>query len=118
MTAIDRELIAQHPELPEDKFVVRHGTQTQTQTQTGGSSAGAAGGGGSGAPTEAGSRVAHFYLQVLAESFAKDLPGARRGEEQLSALAGEPVGFFRDIRVVRRKPGGATGCDKKLLSAD
>lgn len=34
-------------------------------------------------------KVTHFYLQVLADSFAKELPGVRRAEEQLAALAGE-----------------------------
>lgn len=78
MTAIDQELIAQNPELPEDKFVTRYGAQTASGGATGGSGCGL---------IET-NRVAHFYLQVLAESFAKDLPSARRGEEQLSALAG------------------------------
>ena len=34
-------------------------------------------------------KVTYFYLQVLADSFAKELPGVRRAEEQLAALAGE-----------------------------
>lgn len=49
-------------------------------------SPGGGGGGGGGLAEE---RVAHFYYQVLADSFGKELPGVRRAEEQLAALAGE-----------------------------
>lgn len=34
-------------------------------------------------------KVTHFYYQVLADGFAKELPGVRRAEEQLAALAGD-----------------------------
>lgn len=48
---------------------------------------GSGGGGGGGGLSE--EKVTHFYYQVLADSFAKDLPGIRRAEEQLAALAGK-----------------------------
>lgn len=94
MTAVDQELINSHANFP-DTFV--SGAHANIGVQGHG-----AGGGGTAAaaaaaaadPAGAGpstSRVAQFYLQVLAESFARDLPSARRGVEQLGAVAGRLV---------------------------
>lgn len=106
MTAVDQELIHHDPNLP-DKFVVRAqsqqhpsaaaaaavGTTSLSASVYGAppiaSNPTAAGGGGSVAGGLLEDKVAHFYYQVLADSFAKELPGVRRAEEQLAALAGE-----------------------------
>lgn len=82
-TAVDQELINNQVNFP-DKFVARAHIQSISQGQGSGGGTGGSGGGGS----QSGGKVAKFYLQVLADSFAKDLPSARRGEEQLGALAG------------------------------
>lgn len=97
VTAIDQELIHHDVDFP-DTFVSR---MMQQQQHTGGqvllssknageavANAGSGGGGGGGGES-AGGKPHHFYLQMLAESFAKNLPGVRRGEEQLAALAGK-----------------------------
>lgn len=91
MIAVDQELIYHDDDFP-DAFVARmqqhtgHGLLVSRNVFTGGDEAGTGGGGGG---VSAGGRPHHFYLQVLVDSFAKNLPGVRRGEEQLAALAGE-----------------------------
>lgn len=95
VTAVDLECLKTL-----DKFVVRAQQHQQPQAATAhgplglGHLAGApssslpgSNGGVDAGPTE--QRSKHFYYQVLADSFAKDLPGVRRAEEQLAALAGE-----------------------------
>lgn len=98
MTAVDQELIHHDPNLP-DKFVVRAQNQhpaTAASTSLSASAYGApsisspTGGGASGGALPE-DKVTYFYYQVLADSFAKELPGVRRAEEQLAALAGEPM---------------------------
>lgn len=93
--AVDNELIHHKPDLP-DKFVTRaqqhqiHHQQQQQHPSTPGYEPGApASSGGSGGMGPAEEKVAYFYYHVLADSFARDLPGVRRAEEQLAALAGE-----------------------------
>lgn len=92
MTAVEQELMNPNTNAP-DIFVARsqhHVTQGVSLSGHGAGAAGSSGGGGGGggAGVVPGGKVAYFYLQVLVESFAKDLPSARRGQEQLAALAG------------------------------
>ena len=92
-TAVDRELINNHEDFP-DAFVAR----AHAHNNTGAHGHGVGGGtmvtasAADGAMVGPGSsKVAPFYLHILAESFAKHLPSARRGVEQLGALAGKIV---------------------------
>lgn len=98
-TAVDQELIHHGEDFP-DAFVARaqqhtgHGLLVSRNVFAGEAAGTGGGGGGTGGGVSAGGRPHHFYLQVLADSFAKSLPGVRRGEEQLAALAGESVWVF------------------------
>lgn len=95
-TAVDQELIHHDADFP-DAFVARaqqqtgHGLLVSRNIFTGEAAGAGTGGGdgGGGGGVSAGGRPHHFYLQVLVDSFAKSLPGVRRSEEQLAALAGE-----------------------------
>lgn len=94
MAAVDQELIHHHLDLP-DKFVVRanqHYSTAHSNLSASGygatSMSSPTGGGGSGGGLMD-DKVTHYYYQVLADSFAKEIPGVRRAEEQLAALAGE-----------------------------
>lgn len=93
VTAVDRQLINNHDDFP-DAFVARAYAHNNTGAHGYGvgSGATATASAADGAMVAPGSsKVAHFYLHVLAESFAKNLPSARRGVEQLGALAGKIV---------------------------
>lgn len=99
-TAVDQELIHHDADFP-DAFVARaqqqtgHGLLVSRNLFAGeAAGTGGGGGGGGGGGVSAGGRPHHFYLQVLVDSFAKSLPGVRRGEEQLAALAGEWTWVF------------------------
>lgn len=94
MAAVDQELIHHHPDLP-DKFVVRanqhhpvaHSSPAASGYGATSLSSPTSGGGSGGRLMD--DKVTHFYYQILADSFAKELPGVRRAEEELAALAGE-----------------------------
>lgn len=93
MTAVDHELINSYANFP-DTFVSEAHANAGAQEHGAGGGATAAAAAAAADLASVGpskSRVAQFYLQVLAESFAKDLPSARRGVEQLGALAGRFV---------------------------
>eukprot|EP00903_Cladosiphon_okamuranus_P012671 g11851.t1 len=92
ISAVDQELIHHHPDLP-DKFVVRanqHHPAAHSSPIASGygatSLSSPTGGAGSGGGLMD-DKVTHYYYQILADSFAKELPGVRRAEEQLAALA-------------------------------
>lgn len=117
VSAVDQELINNHTDLP-DKFVVRAQQHPTQGAAAGSGSSGVGGSGGSGGSLTVGKLVPHFYLQVLAESFAKDLPSVRRGEQQLAALAGEFVPFRTDGSFnLCSRYGMAYGDDRSVASA-
>lgn len=97
LTAVDQELINNQAESP-DKLVARahqhanHGSSESGQggwTSGASSSAVTAAGKGTGYGLSSAGNVSQFYLQVLVDTFEGTLPSARRGEEQLEALAGK-----------------------------
>lgn len=107
VSAVDQELINNHADFP-DKFVARGHAQSAVQGH--GVSGGGAAAAAAPANTAAGqstANVAQFYLQVIADSFAKNLPSARRGVEQLGALAGMNA---RHVGEFNEKHRGKTLC--------
>lgn len=90
-SAVDQELISNQVGSPDlfvtkaNAYLVAHGHGPGAPPSGPGVAGSSSVSGGGQYP---GSRVPQFYLQVLADSFAQDLPSARRGQEQLGALAG------------------------------